>query len=256
MTVAELAIDTCFAACSVSVRVSGDDGSMRQSSRYDEIGRGHAETLIGMLADVAAEADVALSALSRIIVTVGPGTFTGVRVGIASAQGLVAAGGGATIAVSSLAAIGQSARRCAQTQAGRSANDAAVAVVAEAGRGAVYWQVLPAAGGASAPSIAAPELIPIDVAAERAKVFDGRIAGPGISRFATSDGLEAKLLRLGDGRPVFADACDLHRAVVDFDLAPTLKLRPFYLREADAAPSRDQLARESRVETSVASCLN
>lgn len=78
-----LAIDTALENASVGL-VAGD----RRWTRVATIGRGHAEILMDAIAGLLAEAGIPPSALERIAVTVGPGSFTGLRVGIAAARGL------------------------------------------------------------------------------------------------------------------------------------------------------------------------
>jgi tRNA threonylcarbamoyladenosine biosynthesis protein TsaB len=78
-----LALDTATEACSVALLT--DNGL---SGRYAEVGRGHAERILGMLHAVLAEAAVSLSMLDGIAASIGPGSFTGVRISVAVAQGL------------------------------------------------------------------------------------------------------------------------------------------------------------------------
>ncbi|MET4635558.1 tRNA (adenosine(37)-N6)-threonylcarbamoyltransferase complex dimerization subunit type 1 TsaB [Kaistia defluvii] len=78
-----LAIDTALENCSVGLSAGG-----AVFLRAETIGKGHAERLMPEIAALLAEAGVAISAIQRIAVSVGPGSFTGLRVGIAAARGL------------------------------------------------------------------------------------------------------------------------------------------------------------------------
>lgn len=78
-----LAIDTALENCSVGLQSGGV-----VHLRVDTIGKGHAERLMPMIAAVLDEAGTTAAALSRIVVSVGPGSFTGLRVGISAARGL------------------------------------------------------------------------------------------------------------------------------------------------------------------------
>ena len=92
-----LALDTSTAACSAALF----DGSGACVASADElIGRGHAERLVPMLDEL-----LAGRRADRVIVGVGPGSFTGIRVGIAAAQGLAIGWGCEVAGMSSLALI-------------------------------------------------------------------------------------------------------------------------------------------------------
>ena len=88
-----LAFDTCLGAVSVAVRWQGPGGDWLTRHAHEARERGHAERLMPMIAEVMEDAGLAFSDLDRIAVTVGPGTFTGVRVGVAAARGLALASG-------------------------------------------------------------------------------------------------------------------------------------------------------------------
>lgn len=100
-----LAIDTTGENCSAALRLS--DGSDRVLS--DRIGRGHAERLAPMVEALLAEALTTPTSLSRIGVTIGPGSFAGTRVGVAFARGLALACGADCIGISNLAALARQA---------------------------------------------------------------------------------------------------------------------------------------------------
>jgi tRNA threonylcarbamoyladenosine biosynthesis protein TsaB len=79
-----LAVDTALGACSVAVL----DGDTVLAHQFVEMTRGHAEALAPMVDEIMRQAGVSFSALDRLAVTTGPGTFTGQRVGLAFMRGL------------------------------------------------------------------------------------------------------------------------------------------------------------------------
>lgn len=80
-----LAIDTAFSAITVAV-MDCQFGTVQSRSVITE--RGQAEQLVPMIGDILNDADIQYNQLNLIAVSVGPGSFTGVRVGIATARGL------------------------------------------------------------------------------------------------------------------------------------------------------------------------
>jgi tRNA threonylcarbamoyladenosine biosynthesis protein TsaB len=97
-----LGFDTTAGACSAAVL--GADGRVR-ARRRRMLARGHAEVLMPMLQEVLAEAAVDFTALDLLAVTTGPGTFTGIRIGLAAARGLALASGLPLLGVTSLDAV-------------------------------------------------------------------------------------------------------------------------------------------------------
>lgn len=85
-----LAIDTCFGACSAAVW-SASAGLLAE--RFELMSKGQSERIVPMIADVLGSAKVDLGDVTRIAVTIGPGSFTGVRTGLAVARGLALATG-------------------------------------------------------------------------------------------------------------------------------------------------------------------
>src|SRR5918996_4173723 len=96
-----LAIDTALEACSAAV-IDTEHGKVAAESLPME--RGHAEALMPLLARVMQKADMPYAALDRIGVTTGPGSFTGLRVGISAARGIALAAGKPALGLSTLAA--------------------------------------------------------------------------------------------------------------------------------------------------------
>ena len=82
-----LAIDTALGACSACVL---DTADMVKPLAIEQIAmdRGHAEALMPLVERVMKDVEGGFGSLSRVAVTVGPGSFTGIRVGVAAARGL------------------------------------------------------------------------------------------------------------------------------------------------------------------------
>jgi tRNA threonylcarbamoyladenosine biosynthesis protein TsaB len=202
-----LSLDTCLGACSVAVV---DNGRVR-ASRSEPMTRGHQERL-GMLArEVAAEAGIAFSDLTRIAVTIGPGSFTGLRVGLAFAKGLATALSIPCIGINTLEALA----------AGVEGRDL-VAAVLDARMGQVYLQIFD--GGVA---LMAPDALDLGSAA---------------ARLAELHGGQAVTL-IGSGAPLLADALAGARVLTPVSPdpvaiarlaaarpAPSHSPRPLYLR--------------------------
>jgi tRNA threonylcarbamoyladenosine biosynthesis protein TsaB len=120
-----LAIDTATEACSVAL-LSGDE----LIGRSAELGKSHAQQILGMVDAVLAEAEVSLSMLDGIAASIGPGAFTGVRISVAVAQGLAFGAALPVIPVTTLEALA--------FQAMRSGAAHALACL-DARMGEVYW---------------------------------------------------------------------------------------------------------------------
>lgn len=102
-----LAMDAAGASCSVALWADG----RVVVSRFAEMARGQSERLVPMIAEVMAEWGGGFAALDALAVTTGPGGFTGVRIGLATARGLALARGLPLIGVTSfeVAAAGATA---------------------------------------------------------------------------------------------------------------------------------------------------
>lgn len=101
-----LAVDTATEACSAALLV-GD----KLYSRWEEAPRDHTRKILPMVQAVLEDAGISLSALDAIAFGRGPGSFTGVRIGIGVAQGLAFGAGVPLIGISTLAAMAQGAYR-------------------------------------------------------------------------------------------------------------------------------------------------
>ncbi len=205
-----LALDTAVGACSVAILKDGAVLAVQSEPML----RGHQERLAAMVRDVAAEAGIAFSEIDRIGVTVGPGSFTGLRVGLAFAKGLGLALGKPCIGIGTLEALAAS-----------DPGPGLIAAVIDAKRGQVYLQVFD-----SGASLMAPDVLPTETAAARlAELWRGgpvRLVGPGAALLA---GVlpEAEVRERAAPDPVaLARLAALHPAGVP--------ARPLYLRAPDA----------------------
>ncbi|MGB3867780.1 MAG: tRNA (adenosine(37)-N6)-threonylcarbamoyltransferase complex dimerization subunit type 1 TsaB, partial [Xanthobacteraceae bacterium] len=98
-----LAIDTALDACSAGVLDTRSTLLVAHESLPMQ--RGHAEALMPLIARVMKQAAIAFAALDRIAVTTGPGSFTGLRVGLAAARGIALAAGKPIVGLTTLTAF-------------------------------------------------------------------------------------------------------------------------------------------------------
>src|ERR1700716_2944578 len=98
-----LAIDCALDACAAAVLDSTTGSIIASQTRI--MVRGHAEALMPLIARVMDEAEVEFKELDRIAVTVGPGSFTGLRVGISAARGIALAAAKPAIGLTTLAGL-------------------------------------------------------------------------------------------------------------------------------------------------------
>lgn len=101
-----LAVDTATEACSAALLVGE-----QVYARYEEAPRDHTRKILPMVQSLLDEAGITLADLDAIAFGRGPGSFTGVRIGIGVAQGLALGAEKPLIAVSTLAAMAQGAWR-------------------------------------------------------------------------------------------------------------------------------------------------
>jgi len=219
-----LALDTSMGACGAAVLT----GEGIVIAREQRMARGHAEALMPMIAEAMAEAGLDYRQLDLIAATLGPGSFTGVRIAIAAARGFALVTGAKLWGTDSLTVMARTAL-----------NDGAIdmhgtpfAVAADARAGALYLGLYDAAarkreGPLLVETGAAVALLPQDLA------------------IAVGNGAEALAAAARDsGREVDAKLIDLEPSAVALahlaqdagDSVPTL--RPLYLRPPDAKPQR------------------
>ncbi|MEP9387030.1 tRNA (adenosine(37)-N6)-threonylcarbamoyltransferase complex dimerization subunit type 1 TsaB [Mesorhizobium sp. KR9-304] len=211
-----LAIDTASALCAACVY---DSVARKVFGRAVlDLGKGHAEHLIGVVHDAMAQADVDFSALERIAVAVGPGSFTGVRVGVSAARGFAMALKIPAVGVTTLEAVAAEAR---ETFGARN-----VMAVLDGGRGEIHAAVYDEAGR----EIMAPMAMTLADAARMALKHSALLAGSAAAAVAKEAGPEP---RVGPERAT----TDI-RIYAELGAAkqPGEKPKPLYLREADAKP--------------------
>jgi tRNA threonylcarbamoyladenosine biosynthesis protein TsaB len=136
--------------------------------------RGHAEALMPMIDEVMKASGISYASLERIAVTVGPGSFTGLRVGIAAARGIALASGKPAIGLSTLAAL-------AAPHLAAARGEATVAAI-DARHGRVYLQVFDAAGEVRTPACVAT----VAEAVRAAHPGPARIVGSGAPAVAAA----------------------------------------------------------------------
>lgn len=167
-----LAIDTALGACSACVYES-TTGQVHGTATL-AMQRGHAEALPGLIENIRGQLMLGLESLERVAVTVGPGSFTGIRVGIAAARALGLALNVPVVGVSTLSAfaaplLGDEAR-------------SAVAAAIDARHGAIYVMMISTSGAMQV----SPRLLKIDQAALQLPSGPLRICGSGAALLAAA----------------------------------------------------------------------
>ncbi len=223
---AVLAIDTSTKACSAALWVDGDV----RASRSETMARGHAERLMPMIQEIAEAADCAVKSVDLIAVTVGPGAFTGLRVGMAAARGFALSAGAPCLGLTTLEVIAAGV--------GPLPNQLVVGI--DSRRTDVYVQVFnPDGQSASEPAAILPEAISwfvgasgtgaaqVSVAGDAASVLEECLRGGGATVTAIDVPYPdaAVLARLAAARWVPGD--------------PIERPVPLYLRPPDAVIPRD-----------------
>lgn len=103
---AVLALDTALNACSVAIGIpDGHGGYEARANRFQALEKGHGEVLFPMLQVALVEADLQPGAITRIVVTTGPGHFTGARVGLSAARAMALALDVPCLGISTLEAL-------------------------------------------------------------------------------------------------------------------------------------------------------
>jgi tRNA threonylcarbamoyladenosine biosynthesis protein TsaB len=238
-----LALDTATAATAVALALP--DGSLRTLRHDPEPGArpGHASQLLVLAVALLDEAGIGFADLDRIAVGVGPGTFTGLRIGVATARGLAQAHDLALVPISTLRALAATADRQAATPSGAAAPPPAVTppitlAVLDARRGEAFaaaWTRDAAEEPASAPLLEPAALTPEALQAAVAALPSTPLAiGDGALRFREQ--LEAAGAQVpGDDSPLHrVDAAAHCRLAAAMEPTARDAVLPAYLRLPDA----------------------
>jgi tRNA threonylcarbamoyladenosine biosynthesis protein TsaB len=220
-----LAIDTALDACAAGVLDTEAGRLIAQESQAMK--RGHAEALMPLIARVIEQSGIAFAALDRIAVTTGPGSFTGLRVGLSAARGIALAANKPVVGLTTLTAY--AAPLVSQNE------EHPVISAIDARHDHVYLQAVSGNGS----SLIRPRVASIEEAI-------------GAARFGTPH-------LVGNAAGILADRWPAHAAPpfkVDAQPAPDIAwvawlgaavspnaapARPFYLRAPDAKPTKDPL---------------
>jgi tRNA threonylcarbamoyl adenosine modification protein YeaZ len=215
-----LAIDTALEACSAAVLDTNRGGII--ASETLAMVRGHAEAVMPLIARVMDIAEVEFAELDRVAVTTGPGSFTGLRVGISAGRGIALAAGKPAIGLSTLAGFA----------APLIAEDDSTHVVAaiDARHDHVYLQVF----GTGGRTLVAPRIATLRDAIRAAMTGPARIVG-------TAANMVAAAWPKGGDQPLSVE----QRAAPDIGWIARLGAaaaeghgppKPLYLRAPDAQP--------------------
>ena len=214
-----LAIDTALGACAAAV-LDSQAGAILASESIGMV-RGHAEAVMPLIARVMDAARSEFNDLDRIAVTVGPGSFTGLRVGISAARGIALAAGKPAIGLSTLSAL------AAPHVAARS-GDTIIAAI-DARNEQVYFQVFAPNGV----TVVTPRLDRVRAAVRAVPVGPTVITGSGAMLVASHWPSGSPVPRVEDhAAPDIGWVARLGAAAQEEGAPP----KPLYLRRPDARP--------------------
>src|SRR5882757_3136355 len=225
-----LAIDTALDACAAAVLDTDAAKIIAQES--EAMKRGHAEALMPLIARVMKASGVAFMSLDRVAVTTGPGSFTGLRVGLSAARGIALAAAKPVVGLTTLTAY------AAPFVGENSAHPILSAI--DARHDHVYFQVVSGDGG----SLIKPKVAPIAEALEASRFGAPHLVGNAAKILAERWPSDAPPPFQVDALP----APDINwvawlGAAVHPDTAPA---RPYYLRAPDAKPQKDMLQKAAQ----------
>jgi tRNA threonylcarbamoyl adenosine modification protein YeaZ len=214
-----LAIDTVAELCAACVFDAETVGELGRAVL--EVGKGHAEHIMAVVEEALKAASLEYAGLGALAVSVGPGSFTGVRVGVAAARGFALALKIPAIGVTALEALAAEARE-------RFPGRAVIAVIGNRAE-ALYVQAFKADGApAGAPALASAEAIAVEAAETRPV-----LVGSGARHVAAAAGSNVRFDLAAEAAT--ADITTYARIAARRG-AGGEKPKPLYLREPDAKP--------------------
>ncbi|MGH2904209.1 MAG: tRNA (adenosine(37)-N6)-threonylcarbamoyltransferase complex dimerization subunit type 1 TsaB [Solirubrobacteraceae bacterium] len=206
-----LGFDTATRATAVALRLADGSTLQARDDPAPDERPGHATRLLEMARGLLADAGIGWSALERVAVGRGPGTFTGLRVGVATARGLAQSLGVELVGVSSLRALAEGARGAGRGEEPAPAGGrTGILAVLDARRGEAFAAAyLPAGEGAVeellSPSVSVPEQL-------------GSIVAQAKARAAEEQG--GRWLAVGDGAVRFRGELEAAGVAVPADASP------------------------------------
>lgn len=212
-----LAIDTVATLCAACVFDAEADRVLAAESA--DIGRGHVEHLMPQVADVLERSGRRYSDLDRIAVGCGPGSFTGVRVGVAAARGFSLALKIPAVGISTLTAIAEESRPEA---VGRK-----ILVAIDARREEIYTAIFDGDGNC----LQGPEVSTVEKAADYARKNNPILAGNAAMAIADEIGSEP-----GFGMIAATSSIETIARIGSMISAEANPAKPAYLRAPDAKP--------------------
>jgi tRNA threonylcarbamoyl adenosine modification protein YeaZ len=189
--------------------------------------RGHAEALMPLIERVMAQVDGGFTSLDRIAVTVGPGSFTGIRIGVAAARGIALARGITAVGVSTLAAF------AAPLLSDEKGSGLVVAAI-----DARHDNVFFTAYGPGGHVLISPALVSVSAACRLLGVGRVRVSGSGaplLLKEAIAAGIDITLINVASA----PDIVDVARLGLVAD-PPGAPARPIYLKAPDVKPALNQ----------------
>jgi tRNA threonylcarbamoyladenosine biosynthesis protein TsaB len=223
-----LAIDTALDACAAAVLDTGTSKLIAMESQ--PMKRGHAEALMPLIGRVMKEAGLPFAALDRIAVTTGPGSFTGLRVGLSAARGLALAAAKPAVGLTTLSSY-------AAPLISESDEHPVISAI-DARHDHVYLQVVSGNGS----SLVRPKVAPIEEALEASRFGAPHLVGNAAKLLAERWPKEAPPPVKVDAQPApdIAWVAWLGAAVNP----ATAPAKPYYLRAPDAKPSHQAVPSE------------